>query len=129
MPKKSQAVMTAKNKSVPLFDGFVKFIVGLIVLIYLFGYLWYPSLTPNAIINFICFFGLCFRFSFILNDKSQKLKISITFFFYLISFFDHMFDVFVNIEKGLSFSVVIVLALISIFILDLFQFKRISTSQ
>ncbi len=119
--------MTAINKSIPLFDGFVKVAVGLVAFIYLFGVFWYPSIK-DAVIDIVFIFGLCFRFSFVINNESPKWKIFTSFFFYIIVLLDQASDV-VLADGSLgeiltSSSVILILALISAFFLDLWQLKR-----
>ncbi len=119
--------MTAINKSIPLFDGFVKVTVGLVAFIYLFGIFWYPSIK-YAVIDIVFILGLCFRFSFVINNESPKWKIFTSFFFYIIVLLDQASDV-VLADGSLgeiltSSSVILILALISAFFLDLWQLKR-----
>jgi len=119
--------MTAINKSIPLFDGFVKVAVGLVAFIYLFGIFWYPSIK-YAVIDIVFILGLCFRFSFVINNESPKWKIFTSFFFYIIVLLDQASDVVLadgSPGKILtSSSVILILALISAFFLDLWQLKR-----
>ena len=119
--------MTAINKSIPLFDGFVKVAVGLVAFIYLFGIFWYPNIK-YAVMDVAFILGLCFRFSFVINNASPKWKIFTSLFFYIIVMLDQVFDVVLangSLGKVLSSSsVILILALISAFFLDLWQFKR-----
>ncbi len=119
--------MTAINKSIPLFDGFVKVTVGLVAFIYLFGIFWYPSIK-YAVIDIVFILGLCFRFSFVINNESPKWKIFTSFFFYIIVLLDQASDVVLADgslgEMLTSSSVILILALISAFFLDLWQLKR-----
>ena len=119
--------MTAINKSIPLFDGFVKVAVGLVAFIYLFGIFWYPNIK-YAVMDVVFILGLCFRFSFVINNASPKWKIFTSLFFYIIVMLDQVFDVVLangSLGKVLSSSsVILILALISAFFLDLWQFKR-----
>jgi len=119
--------MTAINKNTLLFDGFVKVAVGLVAFIYLFGIFWYPSLK-YAVMDIVFIFGLCFRFSFVINNEVPKWKIFTSLFFYIIVILDQAFDVVLangSLDKVLtSSSVVLILPLISAFFLDLWQFKR-----
>ena len=125
--KRITDAMTAINKSIPLFDGFVKVAVGLVAFIYLFGIFWYPNIK-YAVMDVVFILGLCFRFSFVINNASPKWKIFTSLFFYIIVMLDQVFDVVLangSLGKVLSSSsVILILALISAFFLDLWQFKR-----
>ncbi|VAW74338.1 hypothetical protein MNBD_GAMMA15-1338 [hydrothermal vent metagenome] len=119
--------MTAINRNIPLFDGFVKIAVGLVAFVYLFGIFWYPSLK-YAVMDIVFILGLCFRFSFVINNELPKWKIFTSLFFYTIVILDQAFDVVLangSLDKVLtSSSVILILPLISAFFLDLWQFKR-----
>ena len=130
--KKRMGVMAAINKSTPLFDGFVKIIVGLIAFINLFGIFWYPSIK-YTVIDIIFVFGLCFRLSFVISNELPKWKIFTVLFFYLMVLVDQVFDAVLaggSLDKILSSSsVVLMLALISVFFLDLLQFKKTQSAE
>lgn len=119
--------MSAINKSVPLFDGFVKAVVGFVALIYLFGIFWYPSIK-YAVIDIVFILGLCFRFSFVINNELPKWKIFTSFFFYIAVLLDQASDVVLtngSLDKILtSSSVILISALICASFLDLWQFKK-----
>lgn len=122
--------MTAINKIIPLFDGFVKVAVGLVAFIYLFGIFWYPSIK-YAVEDIVLILGLCFRFFFIINDELPKWKFATSLFFYIAVLLDQAFDVVLangSLDKILtSSSVIIILPLVSAFFLDIWQFKRTRT--
>lgn len=124
--------MTAINKSIPLFDGFVKVAVGLVAFIYLFGIFWYPSIK-YAVADIVLILGLCFRFSFVINDELPKWKFVTSLFFYIAVLLDQAFDVVLangSLDKILtSSSVIIILPLVSAFFLDIWQFKRTHSVQ
>lgn len=119
--------MNAINKSIPLFDSFVKVAVGLVAFIYLFGIFWYPSIK-YAVIDIVFVLGLCFRFSFVINNESPKWKIFTSLFFYIIVLLDQIFDLILangSLDKIVtSSSVILILPLISAIFLDLWQLKR-----
>lgn len=125
--KRRTDAMTAINRNIPLFDGFVKIAVGLVAFVYLFGIFWYPSLK-YAVMDIVFILGLCFRFSFVINNELPKWKIFTSLFFYTIVILDQAFDVVLangSLDKVLtSSSVILILPLISAFFLDLWQFKR-----
>ena len=83
--------MNAMSKGVP-FNGFVKVVLGLIAFIYLFGIFWYPSIKC-ATLDIIFILGLCFRFSFVINNELPKWKIITSLFFYIVVFFDQVYGV------------------------------------
>lgn len=118
--------MSAINRSIPLFDGFVKVAVGLVAFIYLFGIFWYPSIK-YAIADIVFILGLCFRFSFVINNELSKWKFFAASFFYIVVMLDQAFDVVLangSLGKILtSSSVIIMLPLISAFFLDIWQFN------
>lgn len=119
--------MTVINKSIPLFDRFVKVVVGLVAFIYLFGIFWYPSIKYAAI-DILLILGLCFRFSFVINDELPKWKIFTSCFFYIAVLLDQAFDIVLangSLDKILtSSSVIIILPLISASFLDVWQFRK-----
>lgn len=130
--KGRMGAMTAINKIIPLFDGFVKVAVGLVAFIYLFGIFWYPSIK-YAVADIVLIFGLCFRFSFVINDELPKWKFVTSLFFYIAVLLDQAFDVVLangSLDKILtSSSVIIILPLVSAFFLDIWQFKRTHSVQ
>jgi len=119
--------MTAINKSIPLFDHFVKVVVGLVAFIYLFGIFWYPSIK-YAVIDIVLILGLCFRFSFVINNELPKWKIFTSCFFYITVMFDQVFDVVLasgSPAKILtSSSIILIFPLMSAFFLDIWQFRK-----
>lgn len=119
--------MIAINKSIPLFDGFVKVAVGLVAFIYLFGIFWYPSIK-YAVIDIVFILGLCFRFSFVINTELPKWKLFTSCFFYIAVMLDQVFDVVLasgSPAKILtSSSMILIFALMSAFFLDIWQFRK-----
>ena len=116
------------SKRIPLFNSFVVVINGLIVSIYLFGVFWYPDITLAALLDIFLILGLCFRFSFAITDELPKWKIFVSLFFYVAVFLDQLSNAIFS-TKSLSevlnsSSGILLFALVSIFLLDTFQFKK-----
>jgi hypothetical protein len=119
--------MTAINKSVPLFDGFVKVTVGLVAFIYFFGIFWYPNIK-YAVIDIVLILGLCFRLFFVINNELPKWKIGMTCFFYIAVIIDQIYDLVISsgsLEKILnSSSTIVIVALFAVFCLDAWQYRK-----
>lgn len=103
--------MTAKNNSIPLFNGFVKVIVGLIILGYLFVNL---VLGVLGVIEIICILGLGFRLSFVIDSFLPVWKFFIGLLSYLFAF----------IFMSNASSLILGLTLGCVFLLDCWQFIK-----
>lgn len=125
--KRTVDAMTAINKTIPLFDGFVKVAVGLVAILYLFGIFWYPSIQ-YAIIDVIFILGLCFRFSFVINNELPKWKFFTSCFFYIAVLLDQAFDVVLASGSPAkiftSSSIIVIFVLMSALFLDIWQFRK-----
>jgi hypothetical protein len=125
--KRRADAMTVINKSIPLFDRFVKVVVGLVAFIYLFGIFWYPGIK-YAVIDIVLILGLCFRFTFVINDELPKWKIFTSCFFYIAVLIDQVSDVVLASGSPAkiftSSSIILIFALTSAFFLDVWQFRK-----
>ena len=125
MHKKKQGVTVKTNYSL-LIEGFVKTIVGFTIILYLVGILWYVG--KNSVIDVLLMLGLCFRFTFVVNDQIKKWKIFTSLFFYVLVMLDQLYD-FYRSKGSLSdivesSSIILLVALVCILILDLWQLCR-----
>ncbi|MGB5324715.1 MAG: hypothetical protein WBN40_04735 [Pseudomonadales bacterium] len=44
-----------------LLSGFLRLLAALLALLYLFGFAWYPTLAPYALVDLLCAFGMAWR--------------------------------------------------------------------
>jgi hypothetical protein len=127
MHKRIVNAMTVINNSNSLFEPFAKVVVGWVVFIYLCGFLWFPSIR-NVAIYIPLILGLCFRFSFVINDELPKWKILTSCFFYIVVLLEQAYGFFLtnsSLDKIFtSFSVIVTWPVICAFFLDLWQFRK-----
>lgn len=125
--KRIAGAMTVSTNGNLLFDGFVKVIVGLVATIYFFGTFLYPD-GRYAFLDVIFILGLSFRFFFVIDSRLPLWKMSIPCTFYITIMLDQIIDVVYShgsLYKILnSSSTILLFALISILILDIWQYRK-----
>ena len=109
--------VTAKSDRHLFLHYFVKFIFAINLLIYIFSFLWYPSVKPYALYNLLCIIAIVYRLA-LTTSAFHRMNFTIILVSYAILISDTLYDIYLNYEKGLTLSIVILIAFISTLLID-----------
>jgi len=121
MTLKNTAI-NAKSSRHQLFHYFVKLIFAVNLLFYTFSFLWLPSVKPYALYNLLCIVAIIYRIS-LSTAACYRTKFAFLLAVYFVLLSDTLYDIYLNFEKGLTMSVVILVSFVSAFLLDLINKK------